>query len=179
MCLSFFFMAIFPLYLYATFCLSIHVLMYLWIVPPLWNVTNVAVNIGIQIFESHLFFFFFFFLVFWSFGFFRATPAAYVGLIGALTHWARPRIKPPTLWFLVGFVSAAPQQELLMSIYLRMEYAKPYGNSCFTFWETAKLFSAASAPFYIPTNRVPISLNLWGHLLFFIFLILIVHCLCF
>ena len=29
-----------------------------------------------------------------------------------LTHWARPGIKPITSWFLVRFVSAAPQREL-------------------------------------------------------------------
>ena len=28
---------------------------------------------------------------------------------GSLTHWLRPGIKPATSWFLVGFVSAAPQ----------------------------------------------------------------------
>ena len=30
----------------------------------------------------------------------------------SLTHWARPGIGPATSWFLVGFVSAAPRQEL-------------------------------------------------------------------
>ena len=62
---------------------------------------------------------------------FRATSEAYGGsqargLTGAvaaglhhshsnarsLTHWARPGIKPATSCLLVGFVSAAPQQEL-------------------------------------------------------------------
>ena len=33
------------------------------------------------------------------------------GNTGSLTHWARPGIKPATPWFLVRFVSAAPQQE--------------------------------------------------------------------
>ena len=33
---------------------------------------------------------------------------------GFLTHWARPGIEPATSRFLVGFVSAAPQQELLL-----------------------------------------------------------------
>ena len=31
---------------------------------------------------------------------------------GSVTHWARPGIKLATLWFLVGFVSTAPQWEL-------------------------------------------------------------------
>ena len=31
---------------------------------------------------------------------------------GSLTHWARPGIRPATSWFLIGFVSAAPCQEL-------------------------------------------------------------------
>ena len=30
----------------------------------------------------------------------------------SLTHWLRPGIKPATWWFLVGFISAAPGQEL-------------------------------------------------------------------
>ena len=34
----------------------------------------------------------------------------------SLTHWARPRIKPTTSWFLVGFISAAPQRELHTSM---------------------------------------------------------------
>ena len=32
---------------------------------------------------------------------------------GSLTHWVQSGIKPATSWFLVGFVSAAPWQELL------------------------------------------------------------------
>ena len=32
----------------------------------------------------------------------------------SLTHQAKPGIKPTTLWFLVKFISAAPQQELLV-----------------------------------------------------------------
>ena len=34
----------------------------------------------------------------------------------SLTHWARPGIKPATSWFLVGFISAAPQWELWFQI---------------------------------------------------------------
>ena len=34
------------------------------------------------------------------------------GNTGSLTHWVRSGIEPTTSWFLVGFVSAEPQQEL-------------------------------------------------------------------
>ena len=34
-----------------------------------------------------------------------------------LTHWARPGIEPPTLWFPVGFISTAPWWELLLFIF--------------------------------------------------------------
>ena len=34
-----------------------------------------------------------------------------------LTHWARPGIEPATSWFLVGFISAAPQRHLLEFIF--------------------------------------------------------------
>jgi len=35
----------------------------------------------------------------------------------SLTHWARPGIEPATSWFLVGFISTAPWQELWYSKY--------------------------------------------------------------
>ena len=47
----------------------------------------------------------------------RAMSVTYTtthGDAGSLTHWARAGIKPTTSWFLVGFVSAAPQRELLL-----------------------------------------------------------------
>ena len=66
----------------------------------------------------------FLFFIFYFVVFLRAAPAAYGGsqargLFGAvaaglhhshsnarsLTHWARPRIKPTSLWILVGFVN--------------------------------------------------------------------------
>ena len=78
-------------------------------------------------------FLFYFILFFCLFAISRAAPVAYGGsqargLIGAvaaglhhshsnagsLTHWARPEIESATSWFLVGFVSAAPWQELLI-----------------------------------------------------------------
>ena len=40
------------------------------------------------------------------------------GNTGSLTHWARPVIKPTTLWFLVGFFSMVPQGELLGDAFL-------------------------------------------------------------
>ena len=38
------------------------------------------------------------------------TPAH--GNAGPLTHWARPGIKPSSLWILIRFISIEPQQEL-------------------------------------------------------------------
>ena len=45
----------------------------------------------------------------------RAASVTYTaaqGNAGSLTHWARPGIEHTTSWFLVGFVSAVPRQEL-------------------------------------------------------------------
>ena len=39
------------------------------------------------------------------------------GNAGSLTHGARPGIEPETSWFLVVFVSTAPQQGLLVSYF--------------------------------------------------------------
>ena len=39
------------------------------------------------------------------------------GNTGSLTHWTRPGIKPTTSWFLVIFISAAPQQELQLQYF--------------------------------------------------------------
>ena len=33
---------------------------------------------------------------------------------GSLTHWVRPGIEPTSSWVLVGFITAEPQQELLL-----------------------------------------------------------------
>ena len=46
----------------------------------------------------------------------RASSVTYTtayGNAGSLTHWVKPGIEPTTSWFLVGFVSAPPQWELL------------------------------------------------------------------
>ena len=40
------------------------------------------------------------------------------GNAGSLTHWVRPGVEPTTLWFLVGFISALPQRELLLFPFL-------------------------------------------------------------
>ena len=45
----------------------------------------------------------------------RAASPTYFragGSAGSLTHGVRPGIEPASSWILVGFVSAAPQQEL-------------------------------------------------------------------
>ena len=45
----------------------------------------------------------------------QAVSATYTtarGNAGSLTHWVRPGMEPPTSWFLVWFVSAAPWWEL-------------------------------------------------------------------
>ena len=45
----------------------------------------------------------------------------------SLTHWWRPGIKPATSLFLVGFVSAAPQQELPVSyVFFQKFYSSPF-----------------------------------------------------
>ena len=56
------------------------------------------------------------------------TYATARGNARSLTHWVRPGIEPATLWFLVGFVFAAPQQELLVLFFLRASLAA-YGGS--------------------------------------------------
>ena len=62
----------------------------------------------------------------------RATSATYTTAHGntrSLTHWVRPGIEPATSWFLVGFVSALPWQELQIPIslltFLICSYAMP------------------------------------------------------
>ena len=40
-----------------------------------------------------------------------ATHTTAHGNAGSLTHWVRPGIEPATSWFLVRFVSSAPQWE--------------------------------------------------------------------
>ena len=46
----------------------------------------------------------------------RSEPSLWPTQLKAMpnpTHWAKPGIKPSTLWFLVRFISPSPQQDLL------------------------------------------------------------------
>ena len=58
----------------------------------------------------------------------------------SLTHWVRPGIEPTTSWFLVGFTSAVPQQELPSVVFLKVKSSgcrAYYFNSnptCATYW---------------------------------------------
>ena len=42
----------------------------------------------------------------------------------SLTHQARPEIRPASSWILVGFISAAPQQELPKIYFLKFDFLK-------------------------------------------------------
>ena len=49
----------------------------------------------------------------------RAASASYTTAHGndrSLTHWGETEIKPSTLWFLVGFISAEPRRKLLIKV---------------------------------------------------------------
>ena len=55
----------------------------------------------------------------------RAVSANYTtahGNAGSLIHWMRPRIEPASSWLLVGFVSAAPQWQLLEMYFYNWNY---------------------------------------------------------
>ena len=50
----------------------------------------------------------------------RAASSTYTtahGNAGSSTHWAKSGIKPETSWFLVRFVTTAPQRKLLLMFY--------------------------------------------------------------
>ena len=52
----------------------------------------------------------------------QATSATYTTVHGntrSLTHWARPGIEPSTSWFLVGFFSTMPRQELPITLFFK------------------------------------------------------------
>jgi len=70
-----------------------------------------------------------------------ATYTTAHGNASSLTHWTRPGIEPTTSWFLIRFVSAAPQQELLKFFFF-----------FFFFWGTFILFSTVAAPIYSPNT---------------------------
>ena len=73
------------------------------------------------------------------------------GNVGSLTHWARPGIKPSTSWFLVGFFSAAPWQELWSLLNLNKKPCKFPGCLSWTITLTDLLFS-------LPFSSLPFSL---------------------
>ena len=59
----------------------------------------------------------------------RAMSATYTtahGNTGSFTHWARPGIEPTTSWFLVGFVPAVPQWELLEDEFLNVHWESTF-----------------------------------------------------
>ena len=54
----------------------------------------------------------------------------------SLTHWARPRIEPATLWLLVRFMSTVPQWELLCFIFKVRVLYRMYGDQLHQFaWD--------------------------------------------
>ena len=58
----------------------------------------------------------------------QATYVTYTtahGNAGSLTHQARPGIEPATSWFIVRFISAAPQWKLLPFGNLLMHATEP------------------------------------------------------
>ena len=88
----------------------------------------------------------------------QAASVAYTtahGNTGSPTHWARPGIEPTCSWILVGFIYAAPQQELLW-IFL---YVGVLANAIsfillfklFQFWPVGSLSADSSVPLTYPT----------------------------
>ena len=56
-----------------------------------------------------------------------ASSATYTtahGNVGSLPHWARPEIEPESSWIRVGFVSAVPQWELLLKVFIIVSFLK-------------------------------------------------------
>ena len=60
-----------------------------------------------------------------------ATHTTAHGNARSLTHWERPGIKSTTSWFLVRFVSTAPQQELCGTSFLLKVIQLVYGGAGF------------------------------------------------
>ena len=57
------------------------------------------------------------------------------------------------LWTFVYKFLCGHMFSVLLSIYLKAELLGHVVTLCLTFWETAKLFSKAAVPFYIPTSN--------------------------
>ena len=72
----------------------------------------------------------------------------------SLTHWARLGIEPATLWLLVGFVSAAPQWELL-----DISYTTSQLPSCRIFYHVKKKLWPISrySSFLSPQPPIPLA----------------------
>ena len=83
---------------------------------------------------------------------------------GSLTHWVRPGIEPATSWFLVGFVSAAPQQELLNFFSLWAVLAHGLSVGWGNIWVAFKSFllhSAFLGQIQLPPHPFLYWLQLW------------------
>ena len=99
------------------------------------------------------FFFFFFFFFWWGMRLQHtevprpgAEPAAQQWQNWSRSHWARPGIKPTTLWFLVRSVSSVPQWEFPCSLFFICHIFCHQFPHCFHLW---LIFS--SIPFLFPS----------------------------
>ena len=84
----------------------------------------------------------------------QAASATYTtahGTTGSLTHWARPRIEPATLWFLVRFISAVPWQELRNSVLISQKTGLCSFEMCNRWWPTTCIYLLA---FNLPSSCV-------------------------
>ena len=99
-----------------------------------------------------LFFFFLFRAAQYEIRAVSETSTTAQGNTGSLTHSARPGIKPTSLWILVRFVTAEPQWELQVSLFLSpqispfLEFLAPsslhcqaaQGTQTLSFWLSAE-----------------------------------------
>ena len=96
----------------------------------------------------------------------QATSATYItahGNTGSPTHWVKPRIEPASSWILGGFVSAAPQRELLQcSLYknfLALSTAYKNSQSRDPTWATSS--DTTRSLIYQATRELPSSVFLF------------------
>ena len=91
------------------------------------------------------------------------TSATVHGNSGSPTHWVRPGIELLSSWILVGFISAAPQWELLyeylFSNYLQKSLYWPLGNRDKTINTNSYILHA---------YHIPGTLNVFSHLILII-----------
>ena len=80
----------------------------------------------------------------------------------SLTRWARPGIIPATSWFLGGFVSAEPQQELWQKLFWLEMLQNEIEHSCFPLMSIEIL---PKEPHFICLKDVPnhLLINSWWH----------------